>query len=277
MIMFLQRKCSILLLLTGAIFLFLFLGGCARGPYHATNKSYKKQAAQYAKLLKEYPVKDSFTTATNWVGAVNFNMRKPNYVIIHHTAQNSCEQTLKTFTLTRTQVSAHYVICKNGTIFHMVNDMLRAWHGGAAKWGGLTDINSASIGIELDNNGFETFSEPQLQSLTTLLGSLKRAYGIPTANFIGHGDIAPTRKNDPNWRFPWKRLADNGFGLWYTEPLAETPASFSIHQSLRLIGYDTKDSAAATRAFKRHFLQDSTVTPLDAKGRQVLYQMSNKY
>lgn len=248
-----------------------------KGPYAAANKSYKKQAGAYAKLLNEYPIKDSFATAANFVGAVNFNMRKPNFVIIHHTAQNSCGQTLNTFTITRTQVSAHYVICKDGTVFHMVNDLLRAWHGGASKWGSLTDLNSASIGIELDNNGFEIFTEPQLESLINLLGSLKRAYGIPAANFIGHGDIAPTRKNDPNWRFPWKRLADKGFGLWYNEPLPEVPPSFNNIQALRLIGYDTRDTLAATRAFKRHFLQDSTAKPLDVKAQQVLYQMSQKY
>lgn len=256
----------------------LFITACAKkGPYAVANKSYKKQVSAYAKLLNEYPLKDSFTTAPNFVGAVNFNMRKPNFVIIHHTAQNSCEQTLNTFTITRTQVSAHYVICKDGTVFHMVNDLLRAWHGGIAKWGNLTDLNSASIGIELDNNGFENFTEPQLESLVKLLGNLKRAYGIPAANFIGHGDIAPTRKNDPNWRFPWKRLADAGFGLWYSEPLPELPPSFNNTQALRLIGYDTKDTLAATRAFKRHFLQDSTARPLDAKAQQVLYQLSQKY
>lgn len=278
MTLLVQRKGKIRLSATTIAGILLLLAvGCARGPYHSTNKKYKKQAGHYAQLLKQYPVKDSFATAPNWVGAVNFNMRKPNFVIIHHTAQNSCEQTLKTFTLTRTQVSAHYVICKEGTVYHMVNDMLRAWHGGAAKWGPVTDLNSASIGIELDNNGFEPFAEPQMESLLQLLAALKKAHGIPAANFIGHGDIAPTRKNDPNWRFPWKRLAEKGFGLWYTEPLAEPPAAFSITQSLRLIGYDTRDSAAATRAFKRHFLQDSTTTPLDARGKQVLYQLSGKY
>jgi N-acetylmuramoyl-L-alanine amidase len=259
------------------ICLLLLAGGCSHGTYHASNQSYKKQAKQYAKLINEYPLKDSFATAPNFVGAVNFNMRKPNFVIIHHTAQNSCEQTLKTFTVTRTQVSAHYVICKDGTVFHMVNDLLRAWHGGAAKWGNLTDLNSASIGIELDNNGFESFAEPQLQSLMNLLGSLKKSYGIPAANFIGHGDIAPTRKNDPNWRFPWKRFAEKGFGLWYQEPLPEVPATFSVPVALRLIGYDVKDTAAATRAFKRHFLQDTTTVILSPADKQVLYQLSQKY
>src|SRR5205085_673855 len=118
------------------------------------NKSYKKQVKTYAKQLSASPVAgdSGLMLATDWVGTTNFNMRKPNFVIIHHTAQNSCEETLKTFTMTRTQVSAHYVICKDGIIHHMLNDYLRAWHGGVAKWGNNTDINSSSIGIEIDNN-----------------------------------------------------------------------------------------------------------------------------
>ena len=95
-------------------------------------------------------------------------------MIIHHTAQNSCLQTLRTFTLPRTQVSAHYVICKDGTVYQMLNDYLRAWHAGVSKWGNVSDINSASIGIELDNNGFEPFTEPQMQNLLVVLDTLKK-------------------------------------------------------------------------------------------------------
>lgn len=251
---------------------------CNRPPYYATNKVYKKQASLFAATLKSKPapVTTDNNAASYWVGTTNFNMRKPNFVIIHHTAQNSCEQTLKTFTLPRTQVSAHYVICKDGTIHHMLNDYLRAWHGGVAKWGSLSDINSASIGIELDNNGFETFSEPQLSSLLVLLDTLKNRYGIPANNFIGHADIAPTRKNDPNINFPWQTLAQKGFGSWYGDTTnLILPASFNTVQALRIVGYDTKDSVAAIQAFKRHFLADSTLG-LQESGKKVLYNLMQK-
>src|SRR6476661_7497340 len=111
---------------------------CSKSPYASTNREYKKQAKAFSKVIRQSPLKDSFDK-TAWVGTTNFNMRKPNFVIIHHTAQNSCEQTLKTFTLPRTEVSAHYVICKDGTVHHMLNDYLRAWHGGVARWGNNTD------------------------------------------------------------------------------------------------------------------------------------------
>lgn len=254
------------------------LAACSQ--YTATNKSYKKQVRNYAKMLRQQPgsIPVDSAAAPDWVGTTNFNMRKPNFVIIHHTAQNSCEQTLKTFTLTRTQVSAHYVICKDGTVYHMLNDYLRAWHGGAARWGNITDINSCSIGIELDNNGFEDFAPAQLSSLASLLDTLKKRYTIPVANFIGHGDIAPTRKNDPNVRFPWKQFADKGFGNWYSDTSRITvPEDFNSLQALRIIGYDIKDTTAAIIAFKRHFMQDTVTRKMGTAERKVLYDLYKKY
>lgn len=257
----------------------IFIYSCSQGKYAATNKTYKKQVKEYAKLLLEYPVKDSagLSYAADWVGTTNFSMRRPNFVIIHHTAQNSCEQTLQTFTLPRTQVSSHYVICKDGTVHHMLNDLLRGHHAGVSKWGNTTDLNSSSIGIELDNNGFEPFAEAQMNSLLILLDRLKKAYSIPASNFIGHGDIAPTRKNDPNWRFQWKSLSEKGFGYWYDDPTNVTiPIGFNHLQALRIVGFDTKDTNAAIIGFKRHWLQDTT-RGLNMEQMKVLYQLSKKY
>lgn len=252
---------------------------CNRSPYKQTNKSYKEQAKQYAKLLRQQPEIFPVTNANApyWAGTTNFNMRKPNLVIIHHTAQNSCEQTLKTFTMPKTQVSAHYVICKDGKVHHMLNDYLRAWHGGIGKWGSLNDINSSSIGIEIDNNGFETFTEPQINSLLILLDTLQRKYAIPAANFIGHSDIAPTRKVDPNVNFPWPLLAEQGFGLWYDSTATDSlPSDFNSLHALRIIGYDIKDSTAAIGAFKRKFLQQDKSFILTDEDKRVLYSLMKK-
>jgi N-acetylmuramoyl-L-alanine amidase len=261
------------------VILSVIVYACTPKPYSATNKSYKKQVKEFAKLLEEYPLQDSagLSYADNFVGTTNLSMRRPNYVIIHHTAQNSCDQTLRTFTLPRTQVSAHYVVCRDGTVYHMLNDLLRAHHAGVSRWGNSGDINSSSIGIELDNNGFEYFSEAQLNSLTTLLGRLKKAYNIPAANFIGHGDIAPTRKNDPNWRFPWKQFSEQGFGLWYDDTTGvQLPQTYDPIISLRIIGFDVKDTNAAIVGFKRHWLQDTT-RGLKPDQHKVLYMLSRKY
>jgi len=258
----------------------LALAACTPNPYKAANKSYRQQVKGYAQTISERPLPagvDSVPPAPYWVGTTNFNLRKPNFVIIHHTAQNSCPQTLQTFTVPRTQVSAHYVICRDGTVYHMLNDYLRAWQAGLSKWGNITDVNSISIGIELDNNGFEPFPPEQINSLLRLLTRLKTTYNIPPANFIGHGDIAPTRKNDPSSLFPWKDLADKGFGLWYTDTTGVcVPGGFSTLTALRLIGYDTKDSTAAAMAFKRHFESDTTKT-WGTNDEKVLYSLYRLY
>ena len=265
---------------TLAIFLFLsisILACTVTKPYGSTNKAYKKQAKELARSLQELPALSTNNPAPYQVATTNFNLRKPNYVIIHHTAQNACEQTLKAFTIPKSQVSAHYVICKDGTVHHMLNDYFRAWHGGIAKWGTITDINSVSLGIELDNNGTEDFAESQLNSLILLLSALKKTYNIPVSNFIGHSDIAPTRKQDPSVKFPWKKLADNGFGNWYDLLLDTVPTGFNHIQALKMIGYDVKDSTAAKIAFKRHFVQSDLSPDFTTNDKAILNNLVNKY
>jgi len=260
-----------------SVIFFIIFFSCNRGPYASTNKTYKKQAKQFAKLIETAPLKDSLVTGS-WVGTTNFNLRKPNFVIIHHTAQNSCEQTLKTFTTAKSQVSAHYVICKDGTIHHMLNDYLRAWQAGVSKWGNNTDVNSSSIGIEIDNNGFEPFTDEQVSSLLTLLATLKKAYGIPTANFIGHEDIAPGRKVDPNVYFPWRKLADSGFGIWWSDTTnVVVPPNFNSIEALRIVGYDTRDSLAVIQTFKRKFEQIDKSSTLDEADKKILYTLYRKF
>jgi N-acetylmuramoyl-L-alanine amidase len=257
---------------------FVVFFSCNHGPYASTNKAYKKEAKKLAKELERAPLKDSIAMGS-WVGTTNFNLRKPNFVIIHHTAQNSCEQTLKTFTTSKSQVSAHYVICKDGTIHHMLNDYLRAWQAGVSKWGNNTDINSSSIGIEIDNNGFEPFTYQQVTSLLTLLGTLKKTYGIPTANFIGHQDIAPGRKVDPNVTFPWKELADSGFGVWWSDTTnVNVPVGFNSLQALRIVGYDMKDSVAVIKTFKRKYeqVEDKTGVLNDAD-KKILFTLYTRF
>ena len=245
--------------------------------YAATNRIYKRQAKAFAKEIKKVP-HDNYYNKKTWAGTTNFGMRKPDFVIIHHTAENSCPQTLRTFTTPVSQVSAHYVVCKDGTVHHMLNDYLRAWQAGVSSWGNNRDINSCSIGIELDNNGYEPFPAAQINSLLTLLDTLKTKYHIPTANFVGHSDIAPTRKKDPNVNFPWQLLSENGYGLWYDDTtMINVPENFNDLQALRIIGYSVKDTSAAIVAFKRHFeTQDSSATFTEGD-RKILYDLVEKY
>jgi N-acetylmuramoyl-L-alanine amidase len=267
-------------------FLLLCLVGLAscspKGPYAMTDKVYKEKTKGFITTIqKQLP--DSLTDSTGvlipsaWVGTVNFGIRKPNYVIIHFTAQDSIQQTLKTFTITSTQVSAHYVIAKSGEVYHMANDYLRANHAGVGKWGSVTDMNSCSIGIEIDNNGNEPFKDVQVNSLLALLAQLKKNYNIPQANFIGHQDFAPKRKPDPGPFFPWKVLAQHGFGYWSDDILELPPDGFDYTIALKLIGYDTSNINAAIVAFKRHFVQTDISPTLTQLDLNVLYNIYQKY
>ncbi len=254
---------------------------CAPKPYAASNKIYYSQARTFAKIISSPPkdsvVADSLKYPVYQAGTTNFGMRKPNMVILHYTAQNSCDQTIQTFIKPATQVSAHYVICKDGTLHHMLNDYLRGWHAGASKWGNNTDINSSSIGIEIDNNGKENFSPAQLNTLYGLLEYLKKTHSIPTGNFIGHSDVAPARKIDPGILFPWKTLSEKGFGNWYGDTVGIViPAAFNETLALRIIGYDVSNVNAAYSAFRQHYLATVNTGILNEQEKKILFSLMQK-
>jgi N-acetylmuramoyl-L-alanine amidase len=266
----------------GLVLITLFIAACSPKPYQEAQKvqTEKIQAIVEKIDLNPAPVlMDSLGNGiqASFIPTVNFGSRKPDFVIIHHTAQDSLAQTIKTFTLESTQVSAHYVIGRDGQVVQMLNDELRAWHAGISKWGNNYDMNSCSIGIEIDNNGTEPFTDAQINSLLILLQQLKTTYHIPTENFIGHADIAPKRKPDPSILFPWKRLADNGFGLWFDNPTTPPAADFDVENALRRIGYDTRDLPAAIIAFKRHFVKLDLNPVMSDWDKCVLFNLYKKY
>lgn len=201
----------------------------------------------------------------------NFGPRRPNFVILHHTADNTAEDSLRTLTTPRFEVSSHYLIGRDGKLYYLVDELARAWHAGESYWGGTTDLNSASIGIELDNNGKEPFAEPMIATLLLLLDDLKARYKIPTANFLAHGDIIPGRKVDPSRFFPWKQLAERGFGLWCEPPIATAaPAGVSDALLLAAFGYDVSNLRATAAAFRRRYLGTETEEPLTPNERALL-------
>lgn len=260
----------------------LFLSSCSTNKYAATNKIYKRQAKEFANTIKMAPpisqMIDSFSVDSQmWVGSINFGIRKPNFVILHHTAQKSTDQTIRTFTVKgQSEVSAHYVVGRDGKVIQMVNDYLRAHHAGLGRWGNDTDLNSSSIGIEIDNDGFEPYTPAQIEGVIKVLTTLKKRYKIPAANFIGHADIAPSRKPDPH-DFPWKMLAEKGFGLWYDDVLNLPPATFDAKAALRIIGYDVSNLSAAITAFKRHFVQTDLTPVLTPADKLILFNLYKKY
>jgi N-acetylmuramoyl-L-alanine amidase len=196
----------------------------------------------------------------------NVGERRPNYVIIHHTTNDTVERALATLTNRSRAVSAHYLIGRDGRIIYLVDELKRAWHAGDSYWGGNRDINSSSIGIELDNNGREPFAEAQILALLALLGDLKTRWTIPTANVLGHGDVAPGRKVDPSALFPWRRLAAAGFGLWCEPPYDPVPAGVDDATLLSALGYDVSVLWPAVAAFRRHWAAEENVAAENTRG-----------
>jgi N-acetylmuramoyl-L-alanine amidase len=206
-----------------------------------------------------------------WEPSPNFDERRPNFVIIHHTGGNTTAEALHTLTDRIREVSAHYLIGRDGVVYQLVDERARAWHAGDSRWGSTVDLNSSSLGIELDNNGEEPFPEEQISALLGLLDAMQRRYHIPAANFLGHADIAPRRKADPSRYFPWEMLAHRGFGIWCDSPLEEAPSSFDSTLALRALGYDVADVDAAIRAFTLHFVPDDSAPILTDRARSVLW------
>jgi N-acetylmuramoyl-L-alanine amidase len=199
----------------------------------------------------------------------NYDQRRPNFVILHYTSNDHAERALRTLTDRVRRVSSHYLVDRDGTIYYLVDELARAWHAGESYWGGNRDLNSASLGIEIDNNGAEPYSEPQIKSLLTLLADLKERYGIPAANFIGHSDIAPTRKTDPGGQFPWRRLAAMGYGLWCDPPYGPPPAT-AESLLLAALGYDVSNLPAAISGFKLHYVPSGDPARLTDDDRALL-------
>ena len=207
---------------------------------------------------------------TSWQPSPNFGERLPNFVVIHHTGADSAAAALRVLSSRQTEVSAHYLIVRDGTIIQLVDERARAWHAGDSRWGSSIDLNSVSIGIELDNNGREPYPQAQIDALLSLLSDLRRRYRIPVANTLGHSDVAPRRKVDPGPLFPWRVLAVNGFGLWCDPPYPPPPPEFDAMLGLRTIGYDVRDPAAAVSAFRMHFTPDEPASELNERDRALI-------
>jgi N-acetylmuramoyl-L-alanine amidase len=212
--------------------------------------------------------------AAQWHPSPNFEPRRAHYVILHHTSNDDLEHALDVLTHPMSGVSSHYLIGRDGRILQLVDEGQRAWHAGASWWHGLTDMNSASIGIELDNNGNEPFTAVQIDALLTLLPDIQTRHAIPRANFLAHADVAPERKADPSAFFPWRQLAQAGFGLWCDPPYEMPPEHFDTIKGLAAFGYDTRRPEAVTAAiaaFKRHFAPGSPGAQMSPADRALLY------
>lgn len=192
--------------------------------------------------------------------------RSPDMIILHYTGMKTGKAAVHHLRNVKALVSAHYVVEEDGQIFSLVEEENRAWHAGLSYWAGETDINSASIGIEIVNPGHEfgyrPFPTRQMQAVTDLVLDIKARHGVRDQRIVGHSDVAPSRKQDPGELFDWKGLAEAGAGLWFDAPKAIAPYSLNEAQiRLQALGYglaitgemDSLSKDVIT-AFQRHWL-----------------------
>ncbi len=223
---------------------------------------------------------------TPWL--VHRTVQSPNWderalpvsmVVLHYTGMPTAQEALERMCDPEAKVSAHYMIDEDGTVTSLVPEGKRAWHAGKSYWRGVTDVNSASIGIELVNPGHEwgyrPFTDDQMIALMPLLADILERYDIPRANVVGHSDIAPARKEDPGELFDWKRLSQ--LHLAMETPKArmalfyDNPGAFYL--ALERYGYDISDGRAAVRAFQRRWRPDMIDGEIDGEIAAILFEL----
>jgi N-acetylmuramoyl-L-alanine amidase len=185
-------------------------------------------------------------------------------VVIHYTAMATAQEALERLCDPVVEVSAHYLIAEDGETLALVPEERRAWHAGAGRWGEVKDVNSRSIGIELQNRGSHPYAHRQMLALERLLAGLLTRWSIPPERVIGHSDMAPARKGDPGQRFDWRRLACAGLSVWPEEGEGDPQ---DLLPALHAVGYDPElPPDLLLRAFRLRFRPwaEGALSPRDA-------------
>ncbi|MCY0096041.1 N-acetylmuramoyl-L-alanine amidase [Hoeflea ulvae] len=218
----------------------------------------------------------------------------PDMLILHYTGMPTAQAALDWLCTEESQVSSHYFVDEAGLVTQMVPESARAWHAGQSHWKGETDINSASIGIEIANPGHAADSPPfhdaQIEAVIALCRDIIGRHGLVAERVLGHSDIAPMRKQDPGERFPRERLHQAGIGHW-VEPLPVGGGRFfqegdtgqpveALQTMLSLYGYNVRvdgsydaETAAVIRAFQRHFRPERVDGIADASTIGTLHKL----
>lgn len=208
----------------------------------------------------------------------NFDTRSlpVSMIVVHYTGMQSAAAAIARLADPVAKVSAHWVVAEDGQVVRMVDEADRAWHAGQSWWRGVTDVNSAAIGIEIVNPGHEfgyrPFPTEQMQSVQALIAAAVQRFAIAPANVVGHSDIAPARKNDPGELFDWGQLARAGLAM--AVPAGGYDPGWSDAGTLTAMaryGYDITDVTAATIAFQRRFRPACFDGIIDAETRCLVH------
>ncbi|WP_367114041.1 N-acetylmuramoyl-L-alanine amidase [Roseicyclus sp.] len=199
----------------------------------------------------------------------------PELVVIHYTAMADCDAALRALCDPVREVSAHYLIRRGGEVVALVDEDLRAWHAGAGAWAGRGDVNSRSIGIELDNDGTSPFAAPLMDALEGLLAGIMARWAIAPQGVIGHSCMAPGRKIDPGPRFDWQRLARRGLALWPDNRAASPLDMGRFRTDALAYGFPDLDDALLLTAVRLRFRYGAK-GPLDGRDCAIMAEMAAK-
>lgn len=220
----------------------------------------------------------------------NYNDRngvKPSILLMHYTGMKTAQEALDRLTDEVSEVSAHYTVDVDGTVYKHVDEDKRAWHAGAGTWRNLANINSHSIGVEIVNKGhefgYEPFPEKQVEAVKDLALEIMQRHDILFENVLAHSDVAPDRKQDPGELFPWKELAAHGVGVWPDVSVEDMvkAVGIDIFQALKDFGYQAKDPQKALFAFQQHYepevFVECNVGEVTSRTKSRLYTLLARY
>lgn len=162
----------------------------------------------------------------------------PDTIVLHYTAGGNGMSSAHYLARADTDVSAHLVIARDGSIIQVLPFDTVAWHAGRSKHHGRENLNQCSIGIELDNAGelhrrenrffswfnreympddvytnvvngrakyWHRYTEEQLNACFAVCMALYRNF--PIRYLVRHSDIT-NRKLDPGPAFPFKDFVE---------------------------------------------------------------------
>ncbi len=262
----------------------------------------------YGSIVSANPT--GYKVVKSFFPAVAQNFRQ-KYIILHYTALDDDKSVT---VLTQQSVSSHYLVNSHSDreIYQLVDENKRSYHAGVSSWRNDTSLNDTSIGIEIVNAGYKVdssgikifpeFDNHQIKKVGALVKDIADRYMIPPTNILAHSDIAPTRKQDPGPKFPWKKLyEDYQIGMWYDAPVKDgflsqtTPENFAMQSgnsefiyiyqlALKKLGYGLEASGrvdAATKktieAFQYHFRPEKYDGVMDAESWAILQALNQKY
>ena len=193
-------------------------------------------------------------------------------LLLHYTGMPDSAAALDRLRDPAAEVSAHYVVGEDGTVWTLVPEDRRAWHAGRSYWQGERDVNSRSVGIEIVNPGHEfgyrAFPDIQMTAVADLARAIMDRHGIPPSRVLAHSDVAPARKEDPGELFDWPGLAALGIGLWPVPGPGDAGegGEDAVHGLLLDLGYDPDcPLPLLVKAFHRRYRPEALDRPADAE------------